>query len=223
MTMNKSSENQSAPKTDNSPENDNTESNRRDALKKMGVFATYTTPTMMTLLTSRKATAGSIIIQCLVHNSLVLSAAHNLVKVQDVRVGDTILSMDIITNKQNEAKVTKVVTNHNREAYYAINGELLITNDHPILLVGDMDQRWTRVEDLKIGDVVRSVSDSIIVKRLDYVDRSVATVYLETDTGNFVTKAGDNYYVVKSDYSPVEADSYDISMPARAAVNESRI
>jgi len=42
-----------------SEERQGLDSDRRDALKKMGLYAAYTAPVMTTLLTSKKATAGS--------------------------------------------------------------------------------------------------------------------------------------------------------------------
>ena len=41
-------------------ERQNLDSDRRDALKKMGLYAAYTAPAMTTLLTSKKATAGTL-------------------------------------------------------------------------------------------------------------------------------------------------------------------
>lgn len=51
---------QAVTRAENQPDATNEDNQRREALKKMGVFAAYTTPAMTTLLTSKTAKAGRV-------------------------------------------------------------------------------------------------------------------------------------------------------------------
>jgi len=101
--------------------------------------------------------------------------------------------------------VTKVKTNHLREAYYSINGNLRITGDHPVLTLRDGSWAWVRVDELLIGDVIRSTESSVVVAQLTKHNVPAMTVYIETSSGSFVARAGDASYVIKSTYAAAHA------------------
>ena len=63
--------------------------------------------------------------------------------------------------------VTEVLHKHMREGYYKVNGELKITNDHPVLANG----LWKRTEDLVLGDYINNVE----VTSLEYVEQVTPT------------------------------------------------
>jgi hypothetical protein len=56
--MNVMSDREIENKIDNESSNDSCDQSRRDAMKKMGKYAVYTAPAMMTLLASKKSMAG---------------------------------------------------------------------------------------------------------------------------------------------------------------------
>jgi hypothetical protein len=101
-----------------------------------------------------------------------------LVKVSDVKVGD------LIETSTGYTKVSRVVTEHIREGYYIIDGGLKITNDHPFLHDGE----WITPEKYD-GEK-------------QYVEETTPTVYIETESGEFLTYAGEKHWTVSGNYAP---------------------
>ena len=108
--------------------------------------------------------------------------------VTNIKVGDMI----------DNYKVKEVLHKHMRSGYYAINNELKISNDHPVLANGT----WTRPEDLVVGDsingipvssleyveaVTPTVSLLLMVKALMYIQKTISTQYM-VDIGKYVKK-----------------------------------
>ena len=103
-----------------------------------------------------------------------------IIHVHQVEVGD------IIEWGEDWTKVTNVLTEHMREGYYLVDGWLKITNDHPILI---NDEWFTADQD-----------DFPLDK--EYFEGDVPTVYIETESGEFITyDADDNYITVSGDYA----------------------
>ena len=102
--------------------------------------------------------------------------------VTNVKVGD------IVDN----TVVTEVLHKHMREGYYVVNGELKITNDHPVLANGS----WKRTENLVLGDYINNVE----VTSLEYLEQVTPTVYIGTadDRYNVYTKG--EVYTVHGQY-----------------------
>ena len=71
----------------------------------------------------------------------------------------------------------------------------------PVLVARNHSLVWCRVDDLVVGDRIRSLNSFIDIASLEYHDQPLETVYLETQTGNFVAMAGSDHYVVKSTYA----------------------
>lgn len=139
----------------------------------------------------------------LLHDSLVVGENGHPVKIQDLVVGDAIQSLDINNNRIINTKITKIVKNNLRIYYYSINQRLFITNDHHILVLKENQLKWIKVENLKIGDIIKSLKGHIKIMTLERIEKPADTVYMETESGNFAIKAGDNYYVVKSQSMPL--------------------
>ena len=102
--------------------------------------------------------------------------------VTNVKVGD------IVDN----TKVTEVLHKHMREGYYVVNGELKITNDHPVLANGS----WKRTEDLVLGDYINSVE----VRSLEYVEQVTPTVYIGTADDRYDVYTEGEVYTVHGQY-----------------------
>ena len=98
---------------------------------------------------------------------------------------------------------------HPRSYYYVINGELKITNDHPVAVVKNDSLAWVRVKDLKVGDAMQSLSGIVEIKSINIVNERAITAQLQTKAGNFLAK-GDHggMYVVKGwkTYDPTTVD-----------------
>ena len=64
-------------------------------------------------------------------------------------IGEYVKAMDVNSGKMVDTQVTDVLRDHPRSYYYVINGELKITNDHPVAVVKNDSLAWVRVKDLK--------------------------------------------------------------------------
>ena len=95
---------------------------------------------------------------------------------------------DIIDN----TVVTEVLHKHMREGYYKVNGELKITNDHPVLANGS----WKRTEDLVLGDYINNVK----VTSLEYVEQVTPTVYIGTAEDRYDVYTEGDVYTVHGQY-----------------------
>lgn len=102
--------------------------------------------------------------------------------VTNVKVGD------IVDN----TVVTEVLHKHMREGYYVVNGELEITNDHPVLASGS----WKRTEDLVLGDYINNVE----VTSLEYVEQVTPTVYIGTADDCYDVYTEGEVYTVHGQY-----------------------
>jgi len=97
-----------------------------------------------------------------------------------------------IGNRIGNTFITDVIHKHMRKGYYIINGELEITNDHPVLV----NNNWKRVDSLVIGDRINNVE----VFSIDYIDRITPTVYIETASDQFDVFCNNNVYTVHGRY-----------------------
>ena len=102
--------------------------------------------------------------------------------VTNVKVGDIVDS----------TIVTEVLHKHMREGYYVVNGELKITNDHPVLANGS----WKRTEDLVLGDYINNVE----VTSLKYVEQVTPTVYIGTADDRYDVYTEGEIYTVHGQY-----------------------
>lgn len=102
--------------------------------------------------------------------------------VTNVKVGDLV----------DNTTVTEVLHKHMREGYYVVNGELKITNDHPVLANGS----WKRTEDLVLGDYINNVE----VTSLEYVEQVTPTVYIGTADDRYDVYTEGEVYTVHGQY-----------------------
>ena len=153
---------------------------------------------------------------CLLNGSLVLVNNSDAKKVEDLEIGDEVISFDLKSNKTENTKITKVIKNHPREYFYCINGNLFITNDHPVLVLRDGSYKWCRVENLLIEDRIKSLSGFTEVKAIIKVLKPAVTVYIETELGNYIVKGENDFYVVNANYKDkkLEEDALEIEASA---------
>jgi hypothetical protein len=95
---------------------------------------------------------------------------------------------DIVDN----TVVTEVLHKHMREGYYVVNGELKITNDHPVLANGS----WKRTEDLVLGDYINDVK----VASIEYIEQVTPTVYIGTEADRYTVYTEGATYTVHGQY-----------------------
>ena len=137
---------------------------------------------------------------CLLPGSLVIDGRYRLRLVEDIGIGETVASLDSRTGCAIKTVVTDVLHMHVRDHFYIVNGELRITNDHPVLVRTTAAPRWTRVEDLGIGDGLHSPAGQIAVRSIERIDHRAETVYLETAADSFLVLGRDGPYVVHGHY-----------------------
>lgn len=145
---------------------------------------------------------------CLLNDSLVLVNKSDIKKVQDLEVGGEILAFDEKDGKIIKTKITKIIKNHPRGFFYCINGNLFITNDHPVLVFRNNIHKWCRVENLLIGDRIKSLSGFTEVKSIVKALKPAVTVYIETESGNYIVKGENDYYVVNANYMDKNIEGY---------------
>jgi len=151
---------------------------------------------------------------CLVHGTRVVKSTGIYVPIETLKVGDLVVGLSDRGARADYTVVTRIITNHAREACYRINGEISITNDHPVLVSRNEGLLWCPVEKLVPGDRIRSVNGLVAVNHLEFRPGAVKTVYVETSCGNFIVGGPDNEYVVKSTYAaqgivqPVRAEEF---------------
>ena len=79
-----------------------------------------------------------------------------------------------------------------------INNELEITPDHPILM---QDNTFTSVNDIQVGDIVKSpVKSGTVIESKEWKQEKIDTVYIETENGLINVYCNTNIYVIKGDY-----------------------
>jgi hypothetical protein len=116
---------------------------------------------------------------CLHYDMLVVvlkTKKEQLINVYDVRVGD------LIKTETGYTKVTQIITNHIREGYYIIEGDLKITNDHPFMY----NDEWITSEEYR-GEKI-------------YVSGDVPTVYIGTEEDGYITYGDKSQWVVSGKY-----------------------
>jgi intein/homing endonuclease len=96
-------------------------------------------------------------------------------------------------------RVKEVLHKHMRSGYYAINNELKISNDHPVLANGT----WTRPEDLSVGDTINGIP----VVSLEYVEQLTPTVSIVIDGESFDVHTENNIYTVHGRYREVRQEA----------------
>ena len=111
--------------------------------------------------------------------------------VTNVNVGDIV----------GDSVVVEVMHKHMRNGYYIVNGELEITNDHPVLAKagGIGTEKWTRTDNLVVGDTINGVK----VTSLEYVSKLTPTVYIGTEDDRYDVYTEGEVYTVHGQYKNI--------------------
>ena len=83
---------------------------------------------------------------CLLSGTQITMANGTLKNIEDVVVGDVLLSIHGSTSR-----VEKLMPNRYHE-YYTLNGRLKITYEHPVMIIENKTERLVNVKHLKLGD-----------------------------------------------------------------------
>jgi hypothetical protein len=117
---------------------------------------------------------------------------NEFVPIENIKVGDSVYSYNI---EKDKAELSKIINTLNRETegIYEINAgkEIInVTAEHPIYVIG---KRFTKVKNLKAGDILRS-SDGKIKVQVSSVKKSSKTVTVY----NIEVDGNHDYFVTSS-------------------------
>ena len=129
---------------------------------------------------------------CFAAGTKVLMADGTLKSIENITVGDSVLSYDFTGNRETASSVFKTM---NREAsgYYRLN-DLMVTGEHPFSVGRD---QWLKARELKTGDTLIGRGKNVAVQTNIPVNQKI-TVYNISVTGtrNYYVFDGNNYYLV---------------------------
>jgi hypothetical protein len=138
---------------------------------------------------------------CLVYGTPILLADRTYKNIEDLVVGDELLSLSVssIPDEENPSYLdswtsnnlddatftTTAVTNIIKstwEGYYLLNNKLKVTYEHTMLVKRDDLWKFTQMENVVVGDyIVDSEGDTILVTSVQYVNSPVETVSIDTE------------------------------------------
>ena len=128
--------------------------------------------------------AGDKVGSCFLAGTKIEMADGSLKNIEDIKIGDKVISYDVFT-KQWKAGVVTEVFHHSPEEmgdyYLVINHELRVTPNHPLYLNG----KWITAGGLKVGD---KLGDNVIF--------SIERVYRRVPTYNFEVEPYHTYNII---------------------------
>lgn len=132
---------------------------------------------------------------CFAYDTLVLMADNSLKYIGDIQAGEQVQAYDTETG---QIIIADVIATGNGEAdyYYLINSNLKVTPPHPFFTA---DGKWTKVEDLKVGDNIRSIEGLVGIASIEKVNSAQPIFNISVgDYHNFfVSTDGKDFYLVK--------------------------
>jgi len=132
---------------------------------------------------------------CFAYDTLVLMADNSLKHISDIQVGEQVQAYDVETG---QTAIADVIATGNGEGdyYYLINGDLKVTPPHPFFTA---DGKWTKVEDLKVGDNIRSFQGQVKITSIEKVnsEQQLFNISVRYFHNFFVSANGRDFYLVK--------------------------
>lgn len=117
---------------------------------------------------------------CFIAGTKVLMSDKSLKNIEDVEVGDQVVSYDTENKEFVVASVTHALHHHERpQPYYLVmNCQLKVTPNHPMYINGE----WIEAGEIKIGDVsVNSEGEGSIIHLIERVDERLVIYNIHTD------------------------------------------
>jgi hypothetical protein len=117
---------------------------------------------------------------CFIANTSISMADGSSKHIQDVRVGDRVISWSTGSNQPITATVAKVLHHSSKEmdGYIIVNNKFGVTPSHPMYLNG----KWTSANYMQVGDKLQDEhGNEVIVKKLERISQKVPTYNFETD------------------------------------------
>jgi cysteine-rich repeat protein len=96
--------------------------------------------------------------------------------IEDVEVGDIVLSYNEKSDKTEEGKVSEVFE-HNVTDYLVINGNLRVTPNHPMYVNGE----WIEIGEAVVGDTLKTSNGKMEIKTIELIEEKVEVYNLEVE------------------------------------------
>ena len=118
---------------------------------------------------------------CFLADTPINMADGSVKNIQNVNVGDEVISFDESTKKLASAKVSEVfhhVGDDMSESYLIINDNIRITSNHPLYING----KWEQAGNAEIGDNLLGINGMpVAIQSIETVNEKVQTYNLEVD------------------------------------------
>jgi hypothetical protein len=114
---------------------------------------------------------------CFLPGTKVLIPNNKEQSIEQIKVGDFVLSYNEKTNSLTQSKVLQTFE-HDSDGYYIINGKIKVTGVHPIWVSG----KWKQASELKISDkLMTKDKTNLPVYSISYVDEKTKVYNLEVE------------------------------------------
>ena len=121
---------------------------------------------------------------CFLAGTKILMADESYKNIEDVAVGDRVMSFDETAVELKPGIVTETFVHENISGYLIINNKLKVTSNHPLFV----NNEWKNAGDANIGDYLLNKDNKpLLIESVEYVDE-IVTVY------NFDVEKIDTYY-----------------------------
>jgi hypothetical protein len=88
---------------------------------------------------------------CILPETHIRMADRTEKQVQDIKVGDMVLSYDLVKSTFEPAQVKNLLSKVNEQGYYIVNKKLKLTADHPLWVKG---KNWLAAKYMQEGDII---------------------------------------------------------------------
>ncbi|MBK8229554.1 MAG: hypothetical protein IPK72_03005 [Candidatus Eisenbacteria bacterium] len=119
---------------------------------------------------------------CLLPGSLILMGDGSKKPVEEIAVGDVVLSFDALGAALMPSRVIKVHPPYLVDHYYVVNGVLRATENHPVW-TGD---KWVAVGELAIGNLLRATDGEVRVSSVERVERGTPVYNFQVESATYV-------------------------------------
>jgi pretoxin HINT domain-containing protein len=120
---------------------------------------------------------------CLLAGTLITLADGSTKPVETIAIGDVVLSFDESSKTMKPAAVVATHAPFETNHYRILNGNLRLTEAHPVLMNG----RWVNAGDVKVGDALTDLrGHAVRIISIEEVNDSAPTYNFQVSTGTYV-------------------------------------
>ena len=115
---------------------------------------------------------------CFNQNTKILLANGYYKTIKDIKIGDLVLSYDIESNEFKPDRVIKIFGPKIIPQYYLINNQLMVGQNHPIIVNGE----WKLSEDIKKGDMLLDKNlNNVLVTEMNEIESDIVVYYFHVE------------------------------------------